>query len=228
MMKAYLALLQASELFKSIDAADLETMLSCLGADIKDVKRHEVILLAGDTPTRVGMALSGQLHIYREDYDGNRSLLAAVTPGGLFAEALCCAGVSESPVTVAADIDSSVMLMSFSRILHTCPSACSHHAKLIENMLGIIANKNLMLQGRLEIVSLKSVRAKVLRFLESFVAKQGMDISIPFNRDEMAEYLCVERSALSHELMRMKRDGLIGYRKNRFYLARRDSVENGI
>ncbi len=215
-MREYLPLLQSSGLFKAISAAELETMLSCLGAEIKDVKKDAFILLAGDAPTQIGMALSGRLHIYREDCDGNRSLLAAVTPGGLFAEALCCAGIAESPVSVMADTDSRVMLMGFSRILRTCPSACSHHAKLIENMLGIIANKNLLLQSRMELVCLKSVRAKALRFLESFASKQGKHITIPFNRDEMAEYLCVERSALSHELMRMKRDGLIEYRKNRF------------
>ncbi len=218
MMKEYSALLQLSGLFNNIDAAELETMLSCLGVEIKDAKKGEALLLAGDAPTHIGMALSGQIHIYREDYNGNRALIAAITPGGLFAEALCCAGVAESPVTVVADIDSRVMLMRFSRILRTCPHACSHHAKLIENMLGIIAKKNLMLQGRLEIASSKSVRAKALRFLESFVPKQGKDIIIPFNRDAMAEFLCVERSALSHELMRMRRDGLIEYKKNRFLL----------
>ena len=92
------------------------------------------------------------------------------------------------------------------------------HTKLIENMLGLIANKNLMLQSRMEIVCMKSVRAKVLQYLKSFVPEQGREITIPFNREKLAEYLCVERSALSHELAKMKRDGLIEYRKNKFIL----------
>jgi len=217
-MKEYLALLESAGLFKDIEAANLENMLSCLGAEIKDVKKDSMILLAGNTPTHVGMVLSGQVYIYREDYDGNRSLIAAVMPGELFAEALCCAGITESPVSIMTDVDSRIMYMSFLRILHTCPNSCSHHTKLLENMLKIIANKNLLLQNRMEIVSIKSVRVKILRFLESFMPKQGKDISIPFNRDEMAEFLCVERSALSHELMRMKQDGLIEYRKNRFLI----------
>ncbi len=210
--------MQSSELFKNIEAAELEAMMSCLCMEAKDIQKDAAVLRAGDTPAHIGLVLSGALHIYRDDYDGNRALIAAVTPGGLFAEALCCAGVSESPVTVAADVDSRVLLMRFSRFLRTCPRACSHHAKLIENMLGIIANKNLTLQSRMDIIGLKSVRAKVLRFLESFVPKQGKDIAIPFDRGEMAAYLCVERSALSHELMRMKREGLLEYRKNRFVL----------
>jgi len=215
-LKNYLRVIIPAELFRDIEAADLETMLGCLGAEIKDVEKDGIVLLAGDRPTHVGMVLEGQLHVIRDDFDGNRTLIAAVAPGELFAEAFCCAGVTESPVSVVAAAPSRIMLMSFSRILHTCPSSCAHHAKLIENMLWIIANKTLMLHNRMEIVSMKSVRMKVLRFLESFAQKQGKDLTIPFNRDEMAEFLCVDRSALSHELMKMKHEGLIEYRKNRF------------
>ncbi len=226
-MDEYMPLLKKIGLFRGIET--LKPALECLGTRIKTVSKGEIILLAGDTPTHVGIVLAGRLHIFREDKDGNRSLLTAVTPGGLFAEALCCAGVEYSPVTVAADTDSAIMLISFKRILHTCANACPHHIKLIENMLGEIAKKNLLLQSRMEIVSLKSVRQKVLLFLESFLRASargqdakgplgnndayfpraadmphsdntafGREVTIPFNREKMAEYLCVERSALSH------------------------------
>jgi len=217
-VKEYRWILESVGLFNGIEAAELETMLGCIGAEIKSVGKGEIILLAGDRPQHVGIALTGQLHIIREDYDGNRSLLAAIAGGEIFAEALCCAGVSESPVTVVAESDSIVMLLNFSRILRTCRNSCSFHTKLIENMLSLIAKKNIMLQSRMELVSLKSVRAKVLRYLESFAQIQGREITIPFNREELADFLCVERSALSHELARMKRDGLIEYRKNVFML----------
>ena len=223
----YFDVLQTVGLFKGVDADNLAAMLTCLGSETKRVGRDEIILLAGDKPQAVGIVLSGQLHIVRDDYDGNRSLLAAVTPGELFAESLCCAGVLESPVTVMVAVDSTVMLLSFSRILHTCPNACAYHTKLIENMLGIIANKNMQLQSRMEIIGLKSIRAKVLRYLGSFMPGQGQPITIPFNREEMADFLCVERSALSHELMRMKKDGLIEYKKNRFILSSPNSARSG-
>jgi len=193
-------------------------MLKCLGAEIRDVAKHEIILLAGDKPNFVGVVLAGQLHIVRDDYDGNRSLLAAVMPGEVFAEVLCCAGVQESPVSVIADIDSTVMLLSFHRILHVCPNSCANHTRLVGNTLDLIANKNLYLQSRIEIVSLKSVRAKATRYLESLIPRQGRSVTIPFNREELAEFLCVDRSALSHELSRMKKDGLIDYRKNKFVI----------
>lgn len=205
-------------LFKDINFNDLEAVLKCLKAEIKFFSRNEVILLAGNKPRHVGIALAGQLHITQEDFHGNRTLLAAVNPGEIFAEALCCAGVSQSPVTVTAETDATIMLMDFLRILHTCSKACSFHTKLIENMLGLIANKNLFLQNRMEIVSLKSIRAKVMRYLESLAPKQGRNITIPFNREALADYLCVERSALSHELAKMRKDGLIEYKKNAFTL----------
>jgi len=202
------------ELFREID--DLDVMLQCLGAETRQVKKDEIILLAGEKPRHVGIVLSGLLHIVREDYDGNRSLMASVEPGEIFAESLCCAGVAESPVTVMAVTDSTILLLRFERVLRTCQNVCAFHHRLIENMLRIVADKNLFLQARLEIMGLKSVRAKVLRYLESFAPKKGEEFIIPFNREQMAEYLCVDRSALSHELTRMKKDGLIEYNKNRF------------
>ena len=203
-------------LFKGIGAAQLKPMLDCIGAWVKNTKKGEIILLSGDKPAFIGIALSGQFNILREDYNGNPTLLAAIMSGEIFAEALCCAGVSESPVTVISATNSSFIKLMFSRILHTCPKSCSFHRKLVENLLELLAKKNILLQNRMEIISLKSVREKVMHYLESFAQKQGETITLPFNREEMANFLCVERSALSHELAKMKKDGLIEYRKNRF------------
>jgi len=210
-------ILKISGLFSGIEAEGLEAMLACIGARTQNLKKGKFTLFAGDKPDSVGIVLAGQLHIIREDYDGNRSLVAAILPGGLFAEALCCAN-SESPVSVVSAVDSAVMLLNFSRILRTCPNSCSFHKKLIENLLRLIAGKNLMLQSRMEILEMRSVREKVIRYLESFALKQGMNITIPFNREEMADFLGVERSALSHELARMRKAGIIEYRKNHFIL----------
>ena len=217
-MEKYFDIWKKVDLFTGIDAAELEVVFKCLGVVIKEVSKDTIIMLAGDKPQYVGVVLAGQLHVIREDYDGNRSLIAAITPGDMFAEALCCAGIDESPVTVLSAFDSTIMLLGFSRLLLTCPNSCVYHKKLIENMLEIIANKNLQLQNRMDIIGKRAVRAKVMSYLESFVKKQGRNITIPFNREEMANFLCVERSALSHELSKMKNDGLIDYSKNTFKL----------
>lgn len=210
-------ILNTTGLFDGIDS-ELESLLRCMGAETRNVAAGEILLLAGDKPESIGIVLSGRLHILREDYDGNRSLMAAAMPGDLYAEALCCAGVPESPVTVMADTDAVIMRLDFARIMRVCPNACLFHSKLIENMLKLVAEKNLQLQGRMEILCQKSIRARVMRYLESLVPHQGRQITIPFNREELADFLAVERSALSHELSRMKRDGLLDYRKNWFML----------
>ncbi|MCL2671719.1 MAG: Crp/Fnr family transcriptional regulator [Clostridiales bacterium] len=215
-MERYFDILQRTELFKGIGDADLAAMLHCLGAEIKPAPKNQVLLRAGDAPQSIGIVLAGQLHIVRDDYYGNRSIEAVLGPGELFAEALCYAKVMESPVTVIANSDAIILLLRGRRILHSCQSACAFHTTFIENMLRTIANKNLRLQSHMEILSLKSIRARVLRYLEPFRPKQHNGFTIPFNRAELADYLCVERSALSHELARMQREGLITYRKNRF------------
>lgn len=217
-MEAYESVLRRVDLFRGILAKDLAGMLVCLSAEKIEYKKGAILLLAGDKPEHVGILLSGALLIVKEDYAGNRTIVDFLEPGGYFAEALCCAGVSESPVTVVAEADSKIMRINFSRILRTCPNSCVFHHQLIENMLGIIASRNIFLQNRMEITCSKSVREKVLRYLQAIPARQGNRITIPLNRQEMADYLCVERSALSHELMKMKKDGLIDYRNNVFTL----------
>ena len=216
-MKTELILRQA-QLFAGIDEASRESMLRCLDAKVTRLEKGQVALLAGERPEHVGIVLSGQLHIVKEDHGGNRVLVAAILPGDIYAEALCCAGVRESPVTVLADTEASVMLLRFERILQTCPHTCVFHTKLIENMIRLIAGKNLMMQSRLDIIATRSIREKVLRYLHSFAPGQGKAVTVPLNREEMADYLCVERSALSHELSRMKKDRLIDYQKNLFTL----------
>ncbi len=214
----YLDVLARVKLFGDISEDELTLMLSCLDARTAEVKKDEIILLAGSRPEHIGIVLAGQFHIVREDYDGKRTIIAAVTPGEIFAESLCCAGVGESPVTVVADTDATAMLLRFDRILHTCPRSCVFHAKLIENMLEMIARNNLTLQSRRDSIGINSVREKVLRYLRSLSPQPGREFAIPFNREELADYLCVERSALSHTLSRMQKDGVLTFRKNRFRL----------
>ena len=214
----YAAVLRAAPIFREIDGMELPVLLDCLGGSLRVFGKSGVLLLAGERPAYIGVVLSGLLHIVREDRDGKRALIAAAAPGELFAEALCCAGVAESPVTVLASENSHVLLLRFDRILRTCPNACARHQKLVENLLRLVAAKTLVLQERMELLEVRSIREKVLRYLETLAAVQGRRVTVPFNREELAAYLNVERSALSHALMKMRREGLIEYRKNVFTL----------
>ena len=216
--RAWYDILKTVSLFRGMDESKLDAILKCIRAEVKNVLKGEFALLADDKVAHTGIVLSGEMHILHECLDGRRSLIAPLMPGDIYAEALCCADIEESPVSVMAKTDSVVMMLDFPKILSSCPSTCGLRGELIENMLKAMANKNLHLQNRMEILGIKSVRNKVLRYLESFVPKQGQNIVIPFNREELANFLCVDRSALSHELTRMKADNLIDYRKNHFYL----------
>lgn len=218
MYNVWYPILQKVSLFEGIHKDELDAILQCVGGTIKNVRKGEFALLAGDKVTQIGIVLSGELHIVSECYDGKRSLTASLMPSNLYGEALCCANIERSPVSVVAKKDSSVITLDFSKAIFPCSNSCGFHGKLIENMLRNVARKNIQLQSRMEIMNINSVRGKVLHYLESFVPIQGQNIVIPFNREEMASYLGVERSALSHELSRMKADDLIDYKKNHFFL----------
>ncbi|MCL2884661.1 MAG: Crp/Fnr family transcriptional regulator [Oscillospiraceae bacterium] len=211
-------LLKTVPLFRGIADEERRDLLNCLGARVRRVPKNGVLLRAGDPPRHIGVVLSGTLHIIKETEDGGSTLVAPVVPGEIFAEALCCAGVAESPVTVLADEAASVLLLRFDHVLGICQNACPYHRKLLENLLKLVAEKSLYLQNRLDILSLKSIREKLLRYLTPRAQRPHAPFTVPFNREQLAAYLGVERSALSHELMKMKHDGLLEYKKNTFVL----------
>lgn len=218
MMKKYISILNKVKLFKEIENEDILSMLSCLDAKIQHYKKDEFLLIAGDKVEDIGILLKGNLHIIKENFEGERTIIATLSTGDYFAEALCCANVMESPICAIAKSNVDVLMLKFSRILHSCPNSCIFHTLLIQNMLQVIAEKNIFLQNRLEIISQKTLRLKVLHYLKSFSIKNEPYITIPLNREELSDFLCVDRSSLSHELSRMKQDGLIDYYKNQFKL----------
>ncbi len=218
MIQSYLHVIKQASIFQGIETDHLLSILNCLSARVVRYRKQEIAVLAGSRLEHIGVVLAGKLHITREDSAGDRMIVASVIPPEIYGETICSAEMEQSPVTVTASEESVVLLLNFSRTLQVCSNTCVFHTKIIKNMLALMATKNLFLQNRMDIVSKKSVRAKVMMYLESFVPAQGREITVPLNREKMAEYLCIDRSALSHELIKMKQDGLIDYDKNRFTL----------
>ncbi len=210
----------SSELFRGIAEKDLSSMLRCLNARQLAIRKGDYILRPGEKIENIGIVLHGTLQIMKEDTDGDRTILAQLEPGSHFAEAFCCAGIVESPISIRADTDAAIMLLDFTRILHTCTHACVFHTKLIENMLFILANKNVQLQTRMEFLSKKTIRKRLLKYIRHCSNGTTNTISIPFNREELANYLCVDRSALSRELAQLKKEGILDYWKNQFKLLK--------
>jgi CRP-like cAMP-binding protein len=218
-METYLPILAKCPLFNGIKREDLTSMLTCLNASVRTVHKGDFVFSEGDPPQRVGVLLSGTLHIVRDDYYGNRRLLTVVEPADLFGEAFACAEVDALPVSAFATTDCAVLLTDYARIVKTCTNACEFHSRLIQNMLNILANNNILLTQKLKYVTEHTTREKLLSYLAEFakLAKSNQ-FTIPLNRQELADYLAVERSAMSGELSRMAEDGLLRYHRNEFEL----------
>ncbi len=202
-----------------MDDAEIESMLGCLGAKYDDFDKSECILRVGDAPESVGLLLSGSVLVVQEDYWGNRNIRARIAAGQVFAEAFACVPGAVMDVSVVADEPSRVLWLNVGRVLHTCPTACAHHSRMIRNLLADLAANNLRANEKLTHISRRSTREKLLSYLSAEARRRGQAaFSIPFNRQQLADYLSVERSAMSAELSRMQREGLLTVEKNRFSL----------
>ncbi|MCL2883628.1 MAG: Crp/Fnr family transcriptional regulator [Coriobacteriia bacterium] len=210
---------ESSALFADISRDEIPSLLTCLDGRLKTCTEGRYILMAGEAAKGVGLLLSGSAHIIQEDYWGNRLLVDDLAPGDLFAEAFSCAREKQLSISVVAATDCKVLLVDLLKIISTCPSACSFHRQLIANLLSILARKNVQLVGRLEDLSRRSTRDKLLSYFSRQALKEGSShFEIPFNRQQLADYLAVDRSALSAELSRMQKSGILRYQKNNFEL----------
>lgn len=208
-------------LFAGIAPDQLESLLLCLAASTRLYRKDEFIFMAGDKPVSIGVVLSGGAWVLQEDFWGRRTILAHVGSGDLFGEAFSCAEKGALPISVAATEPAAIMLINYRKIITTCSTACLFHARLIMNMMRILAEKNIQLTKKIEHLSKRSTRDKLLSFLSAQAMQAGNDtVELPFNRQELADYLCVDRSALSRELGQMQAEGLLRYKKNRFELRR--------
>ena len=206
-------------LFQGIAMHDLRKLLRCLSAQEKSFEKGQWIINGEEPNQWVGLVLHGHVQLIHHDYYGNRTIFSELGEGQLFGETL--AGISGKvfPLVAEAKTDSTVLLFDYHRIIGTCSSTCVFHRTLIFNMLGIINEKNLQLSEKLLILSKRSSREKLLAFLSSEAQKAGSNqFHIPFSRQELADYLSLDRSALSNELSKMQKEGLLRTQKSHFEL----------
>lgn len=216
-MKKYLGMLKKCPLFDKIEEKDLENMLYCLSAKNKIYKKNDFIFSEEDKPTYVGIIVSGSVCVVKEDFWGNRSILAKLGEGDLFGEAFSCAEIESLPVSVVASENTEVILIDYKKIITTCSAACVFHSHLINNMIKILANKNIMMTRKIQHIAKRTTREKLLSYLsEQAIKCKSNEFKIPFNRQELADYLSVDRSAMSNELSKMRDEGIIEFSKNEF------------
>lgn len=225
-MKNYFSFLTRIPLFRGIASQDLPGMLDCLNARTSAYQKGEVVLLEGQPVRDVGIVLSGKIRIIKEDFMGNRTILAEIPPGGLFAESFSCAGTDRLPVTAVSAAESEILWIDYRRIVTTCSSACGFHTKLIENMLAILASKNILLNQKIRHLARRTTREKLLSYLSDQMERhQSRAFDIPFSRQELADYLCVDRSAMSAELSRLQREGVLKFQRSHFVLMEPENPE---
>ena len=223
-MKEYMENLEKSALFKSIQRDNLSAVLKCLGAVLKQYDKNERILNSGDEVIGVGILAKGRAQLIKEDAMGNRNIIGEIEGGELFAESFVCAGIKESPVTVVALESCVVLFIQVNKIIDVCSNECSFHKQIINNLLKIIARKNLNLNRKLDYLSLRTTREKLLEYLNDQQRRARTNpFTIPMNRVQLADYLCVDRSAMSRELGRLRDEGILQFKRSLFYLK---DIEN--
>ena len=218
-MKKYLEILKKCPLFWGIGDENIPVMLNCLGARVAFFDKKYTVMAEGSPARYVGIVLSGEVQVSQTDYYGNRSLLGTMGEGEVFAEAFACAEVSSIPVTVSASEPSEIMLIDCSHILHTCHNNCGFHQQLIFNLMKDLAKKTIVFHQKIEITSRRTTREKLMTYLAMRAKEVGSDsFEIPFDRQELADYLDVDRSGLSVEISKLKSEGIIENSKNHFIL----------
>ena len=218
-MKEFIPVLKRTKLFAGVDDNDISSMLTCLGARLCSYKRGEYVLRQGELLSDIVVLAKGSLHIQKDDYWGNRSILGHIGVGEIFGEAYVAPGSGTLMNDVIAMEDSAVFFFDVKRVITTCSSACRFHTLVVQNLFFAISEKNRSLVQKLDYISRRTTREKLISYLSEEAKKQNSAyFTIPFNRQQLADYLSVDRSAMSNELCKMRDEGLLEFEKNRFKL----------
>lgn len=216
-MEEYLEFLDKTALFEGLQREEVLRLLSCFTAKLKTFEKGKTVFFAGRGSKWFGVILSGQIQLVTDDRFGNRSIISKIGAGNTFAESFSYADAETLSVSAIAAAESTVLLMDSVRIINPCSHICESHIKLLQNMLYILSKNNALLIEKISYTSKSTTREKLIAFLSNEQKKAGRKkFSIAFNRQELADYLSVDRSAMSTELSRLKRDGILDFYKNEF------------
>lgn len=220
-MKNYLSLLHDLPLFEGISESDIPVILKKLGARTKKYTKNNFIRFAGDPADFIGIVLEGNIQILQDDFYGKRSIIATFGKGTLFAEAFACAGVSILPVNIIASDSAEIMFINSNHIFELDGCECGFHHKLITNLLKIMAQKNILLNTKLQYSSHKTTAEKIMAYLNDQARiHKSNEFTISFDRQGLADYLGVERSAMSAEISKLVKLGIIETRRSYFKILK--------
>lgn len=218
-MKKYLKILKKSQLFSGVAEDEIEAMLDCLSAELRTYQKGSYVLHQGEYLHHITVLVAGSLLIQKDDFWGNRSIVNKISVGEMFGEAYVAPGSEALLNDVIATEDSAIIFFDVHKILTTCSSACRFHAVVIQNLFYAISVKNRSLVQKLGHMSRRTTREKLLSYLSEQAKKQGTSsFEVPFNRQQLADFLSVDRSAMSNELCKLRDEGLLSFERNRFQL----------
>ncbi len=222
-MESYYPVLKKCVLFRKMGETETEQLVKCLGAQARSYKAEDCIFLTGDEINTIGIVLSGVVEIMKESLAGDKHILAFLGPADMFAEGIVCTIRRISPVTVRVKEDARILFIPYERIIKSCGKSCEFHISLIQNMMVVLGEKNMNLNRKLELLTLKGMREKIALFLLNEAGERSSSMfQILLNRTELADYLNVSRTSMCRELTRMKEEGMIDFYGNSFKLLNRE------
>ena len=219
-MEETTAILRSCWLFQGLTDTELQQVLDCIPSRRQSYDKGEILFHTGDAFPQAGIVLRGGLHIFREDFWGNQMILSDCCPGAVFGEVFACLPDCTADVSARAVAASEILYLDVPHLLTVCPHACPFHSRLIRNFITVLAQKNRTLNRKIHHLTQRSIRSKLLSYLSEQSALLGKTtFSIPYNRQQLADYLSVDRSALSTELGRLQKEGILSFHKNVFTLT---------
>ncbi len=227
MFKKWINGLSTCELFKGITPEELNIVFGCLKPKVSSYEKNELVAVAGEKFTGLGIVISGEVVVTRENAAGSRVILAVNGPGEMFGEMSAFSGEGVWPASVAARTACTVMFLPAGKIICNCERLCASHRQLITNMLEIVSGKALMLHRKLEYLTIKSLRGKISTFLLEQYKRAGSAIfMISMKRNELADFLHVTRPALSREMCRMRDEGVIEFHGDSIKIKELDTLKS--
>ncbi|MDR1232400.1 MAG: Crp/Fnr family transcriptional regulator [Spirochaetaceae bacterium] len=221
-MRKYIPSLLTCRLFDGIKIAEIEKLLDCFHARARKFEKDAYIFMENDEVSAMGIVISGAVHLARDDFWGNRTIVARITAGEIFAESFACGKTGRLPLSAIAVKKTEALFIHPKKINAVCASACPFHTRILINMIRELAEKNITLINKIQHITQRNTREKLISYLSAQAQSSGNSrFDIPFNREELAEFLSVDRSAMSSELGRMQTDGLLTFRKNHFTLLKK-------
>lgn len=218
-MEKYVELLKRTQLFSGVKDTEITSMLHCLQAKLLTFKKGDYVFREGEHIDKLTILVEGKLLVQRDDFWGNRSIVNVIRSGEMFGEAYVAPESGSLLNDVIAEEDSTVIFFDVRRILTVCSTACRFHSMVVQNLFFALSEKNRKLVQKIGHMSKRSTRAKLLSYLSEEAKRHNNNrFTIPFTRQQLADFLCVDRSAMSNELCKMRDEGLLQFDKNKFIL----------